>query len=321
MVKDFLRNTRGKPYACALSACSARPNLWFMSRRLQMVLNLTAPLIALISALVLAFVLHAAVMAGRANDNAVLRFDLQGIDLPLGLPSVEGPADPSRPLVVIDAGHGGFDPGAGQGAIREKDVALAIAKNIRAKLLAGGGIRVALTRNADRFVSLRDRPAIARRLNADLFISIHADSAVTDTARGASVYVLSEKGSSEAAERFAASDAQNGKVNGVVLSKTGDDVGAILLDLSQRGTQAGSAQLANLLLRELQGKVGLHRDSVQTAALAVLKAPDIPSVLFETGYVNNPLDAQFLASKHGQDLLGSAVAQAIRIYFARKAGA
>lgn len=285
-----------------------------MSRSLQMLLILSAPL----SALVLILVVHGAVMSARADDSAMVRFDLPDIGALPGLPRVDGPADPSRPLVVLDPGHGGFDPGAGQGGIREKTVALQIALAVRAKLLAAGGIRVALTRDTDRFVSLGDRPEIARRLHADLFVSIHADSAPTDQARGASVYVLSEQGSDEAARRFADSDAQNGAINGVVTAKANNDVRSILLDLSQRGAQAGSAQFAGLLLRELHGSVLLHRDSVQTAALAVLKAPDIPSVLLETGYVNNPDDARFLASKAGQDTLSTDVAQAIRIYFARK---
>jgi N-acetylmuramoyl-L-alanine amidase len=224
--------------------------------------------------------------------------------------------------VVIDAGHGGFDPGAGQGDLKEKTVALRIATALRNRLLEGGGIRVAMTRDADRFIALPDRPDIARRLGADLFVSIHADSADADSARGASVYVLSEKGSSEAAERFAARENQAGRVNGVALAQTSQTVGAILLDLSQRGTQSGSTQVGELVLREMRGAgLGLHRDEVQTAALAVLKAPDIPSILFETGYINNPADAELLGSRKGQQALADAAARAIRAYFARKGGA
>jgi N-acetylmuramoyl-L-alanine amidase len=179
-----------------------------------------------------------------------------------------------------------------------------------------------MTRDADRFIALPDRPDIARRLGADLFVSIHADSADADSARGASVYVLSEKGSSEAAERFAARENQAGRVNGVALAQTSQTVGAILLDLSQRGTQSGSTQVGELVLREMRGAgLGLHRDEVQTAALAVLKAPDIPSILFETGYINNPADAELLGSRKGQQALADAAARAIRAYFARKGGA
>ena len=257
----------------------------------------------------------------------VIRFDLPSIDAPVNLPRVDGPADASRPLVVIDAGHGGFDPGAGKGTLKEKAVALEVARALRARLLDDGGIRVALTRDTDRFIDLRDRPDMARRMGADLFISIHADSAESDAARGASVYVLSEKGTSEAAERFAASarDSASGtpeKVNGIALAEAGGNVGAILLDLSQRTTQASSSELAALMLRELKAvDVRLHRDRAETAALAVLKAPDIPSILFETGYINNPQDAAFLGSERGQRVLAEAAARAIRVFFARKSGA
>lgn len=289
-----------------------------MSRPVQLAMILSAPLALVIALLVL---WPRFVLSPRALDY-VVRFDLPDGNMPVDLPRVDGPPDASRPLVVIDAGHGGFDPGAGQGDLKEKTVALRIATALRNRLLEGGGIRVAMTRDADRFIALPDRPDIARRLGADLFVSIHADSADADSARGASVYVLSEKGSSEAAERFAARENQAGRVNGVALAQTSQTVGAILLDLSQRGTQSGSTQVGELVLREMRGAgLGLHRDEVQTAALAVLKAPDIPSILFETGYINNPADAELLGSRKGQQALADAAARAIRAYFARKGGA
>jgi N-acetylmuramoyl-L-alanine amidase len=289
-----------------------------MSRPIQLAMILSAPL-ALAIAL---WVLWPRFVLSPRDLDYVVRFDLPAGNMPVDLPRVDGPPDASRPLVVIDAGHGGFDPGAGQGDLKEKTVALRIATALRNRLLESGGIRVALTRDADRFIALPDRPDIARRLGADLFVSIHADSADADSARGASVYVLSEKGSSEAAERFAARENQAGRVNGVALAQTSQTVGAILLDLSQRGTQAGSTQVGELVLREMRGAgLGLHRDEVQTAALAVLKAPDIPSILFETGYINNPADAELLGSRAGQQALADAAARAIRAYFARKGGA
>ncbi|EQB08960.1 N-acetylmuramoyl-L-alanine amidase family protein [Novosphingobium lindaniclasticum] len=286
-----------------------------MSRSLQLVMILSAPLAMAIALLVL----WPRFFLSQTALDYVVRFDLPDAAMPVDLPRVDGPADASRPLVVIDAGHGGFDPGAGQGDVREKTVALRIALALRNRLLEEGGIRVALTRDADRFIGLPDRPDIARRLGADLFVSIHADSAESDAARGASVYVLSEKGSSEAAERFAARENAAGRINGVALGQTSETVGAILLDLSQRGTQAGSTQVGELVLRELRGaNLGLHREEVQTAALAVLKAPDIPSILFETGYINNKADAELLTSRAGQQSLADAAARAIRAYFARK---
>lgn len=288
-----------------------------MSRPIQLVMILSAPL-ALAIALA---VLWPRFFPSPRDLDYVVRFDLPDAGMPVDLPRVDGPADASRPLVVIDAGHGGFDPGAGQGDVKEKTVALRIALALRNRLLEGGGIRVALTRDTDRFIALADRPDMARRLGADLFVSIHADSADSDAARGASVYVLSEKGSGEAAERFAARENAAGKVNGVALAQTSQTVGAILLDLSQRGTQAGSTQVGELVLREMRSaNLGLHRDEVQTAALAVLKAPDIPSILFETGYINNETDARLLTSRAGQQSLADAAARAIRAYFARKGG-
>ncbi|MCJ2177645.1 N-acetylmuramoyl-L-alanine amidase family protein [Novosphingobium album (ex Hu et al. 2023)] len=288
-----------------------------MSRIVQALVILSAPL----SVLFALFVIDRAVGLAGSGGHYVVRFDLPGADTPVDLPRVDGPPDSSRPLVVIDPGHGGFDPGAGTDAVREKDVALKIALAIRKQLLANGGIRVALTRDTDRFVSLQDRPDIARRLHADLFISIHADSAESDSARGASVYVLSQKGSSQAAERFAARENGADRINGVSLSQTSSSVGAILLDLSQRGAQAGSAELAELILRELrEADIGLHHGRVETAALAVLKAPDIPSILFETGYINNADDYAFLKSAKGQKAVAEAAARAVRVYFARQAG-
>lgn len=287
-----------------------------MSRGVQLLIFLSAPLAALIAALVLDGERQRRELRGN-----VIRFDMPTLDAPADLPRVDGPADPSRPLVVIDAGHGGFDPGAGQGPLKEKAVVLQIAQAVRDHLLDGGGIRVALTRENDRFIALADRPDIARRLGADLFVSIHADSAETDSARGASVYVLSDKGTSEAARRFAATDRSSVRINGVTLSDINSDVSAILLDLSQRDTQESSSEAGLLMLRELgEAGVGLHRDTMETAALAVLKAPDIPSILLETGYINNEDDAKFLGSAEGQRTIAAATARAIRIYFARRSG-
>lgn len=259
--------------------------------------------------------------AGRGQAFAyVVQLQLPSADRPRDLPAILGPQDASRPLVVIDPGHGGFDPGAGLGAIKEKTIALQIALALRDKLLEQGGIRVAMTRDDDRFVTLAERPGIARQLGADLFISIHADSAEADGARGASVYVLSERGSSQAAARFAERENKADTVNGVSLSGTSDTVNAILLDLSQREASGSSIAAGELVLRELRGKLPLHYQTVEPAALAVLKAPDIPSILFETGYISNEEDARTLESQEGRRAIVDAAAQAIRVFFARNAG-
>ncbi|VWX46453.1 N-acetylmuramoyl-L-alanine amidase [Novosphingobium sp. 9U] len=287
-----------------------------MSRGLQLALLLLVPLAILAAAVGLQ--LFAAKRS--AAQGYLVRLELPAVDRTRDLPAIAGPQDASRPLVVIDPGHGGFDPGAGVGPVKEKSIALAIALALRDRLLEGGGIRVAMTRDDDRFVTLSERPSIARQLGADLFVSIHADSAETDGARGSSVYILSEKGSSQEAARFAARENRADTVNGVSLSETSDTVGAILLDLSQREAQAGSAGAGALFLREIRGKVPLHYDTLQSASLAVLKAPDIPSLLFETGYISNVDDAQFLNGQQGRQTIADAAAQAIRAYFARQAG-
>jgi N-acetylmuramoyl-L-alanine amidase len=238
----------------------------------------------------------------------------------IGLPKVEGPMDATRPLVVIDPGHGGKDPGAGFEGVNEKDLTLALASALRNSLIKGGGVRVAMTRSDDRYLLLGERSSIARRLGADLFISIHADSSEQASgASGATVYILSEKGSSQVAERMAARENAADMIDGVRISAQTDTVGAILVDLSQRETQARSDQFAALLLREGRGKMPFKEDEIQSAAFAVLKAPDVPSVLFESGYMNNPDDVARLASAEGQAAFASALDGAIRSYFARHA--
>jgi N-acetylmuramoyl-L-alanine amidase len=272
-----------------------------MSRGLQLAFLFVFPLVVLMASLALDRLYG---LPGQGYGY-VLRIDLPPARGQVGLPEVQGPQDASRPLVVIDPGHGGHDPGAGSGRIKEKDVTLALARAIRDEILATGGIRVALTRSDDSFLALAERSAIARRLGADLFVSVHADSAENDAARGSSIYVLSEKGSSEAAARIAARENQADVVNGVRLDKQSDVVNAILLDLSQNEAEARSVEMAGLVLRELRGRTLLHTDKVQSAAFAVLKAPDVPSVLFETGYISNRTDAAYLSSSDGRETLGS----------------
>lgn len=250
----------------------------------------------------------------------VVRIELPPSAGEIGLPKVAGPLDASRPLVVIDAGHGGHDPGAGTGSLREKDLTLALAEALKAELLAKGGIRVALTREDDRFLLLPERAGIARRLKADLFISIHADSAANDAASGATLYTLSDRGSDEAAERLAATENSADTVNGVPLGGHGGAVDAILVDLSQRDTSARSDSFARLVVREGQGVLPFRVRPIQSAAFVVLKSADLPSVLFESGYISNAADATRLASAAGRQAFADTVARAIRVYFARQAG-
>lgn len=251
----------------------------------------------------------------------VVRLDLPQAGERVGLPPVEGPDDPSRPLVVIDAGHGGHDPGAVGLGIREKTLTLGLAQALRDELLREGGVRVALTRSDDSFLVLDERAEIARLLGADLFLSIHADSAgEKDEVVGASVYTLSERASSEAAARFAARENSADVINGVVLTGRSEAVNTILVDLAQRRTSESSAQFADLVLREGEGMLRFHPQARRSAALAVLRAPDVPSVLYESGFVTNPEEAARLASPEGRKRFAEVMARAIRIYFARESG-
>ena len=237
-----------------------------------------------------------------------------------GLPLVSGPADDSLPLVVIDAGHGGHDPGAisPHGGQLEKDVTLSIAKSVRDEMLKSGLVRVALTRDTDKFIVLQDRFQLARKLRADLFISIHADSAESPEATGGTVYTLSEVASDREAQRLAARENKANIINGVNLGGADADVSSILIDLTQRETMNVSADFAKLLLREATPNMRIRGNSHRFASFIVLKAPDTPSVLFETGYLSNEADVTFLASQSGQGKVARALANAIQVHFARR---
>lgn len=288
-----------------------------MPYRLQIALVIVAPVLALAATFVLGAALGlASPSAGRGD---VIRIELPEPGGLVGLPPVEGPTDRSRPLVVIDPGHGGHDPGASAEGIEEKALTLSLARALRDALLDAGGIRVALTRDDDRFLVLEERSEIARQLGAELFLSIHADSAgEMDEVSGASVYTLSARASSQAAARFADRENSADVVNGVPLAGRDDDVSAILVELSQRRTQARSEEFADLILREGQGRLTFHPQAKRSAALVVLRAPDVPSALFEAGFVSNPEDAGRLVSAEGQRRFAEALSHAIRVYFARE---
>jgi N-acetylmuramoyl-L-alanine amidase len=240
-----------------------------------------------------------------------------------GLPVINGPSDESLPLVVIDAGHGGHDPGAisPHGGLQEKNVTLAIAKAVRDEMLKSGRVRVALTRDSDKFIVLQDRYQLARKLNADLFISIHADSAENPDATGGTVYTLSEIASDREAQRLAARENKANIINGVNLGGADANVSSILIDLTQRETMNVSADFAKLLLREAVPNMRIRGNSHRFASFIVLKAPDTPSVLFETGYLSNESDVQFLSSAKGQRKVARTLANAIQVHFARRIAA
>lgn len=236
------------------------------------------------------------------------------------LPKIAGPADDTLPLVVLDAGHGGHDPGAisPHGGQREKDVTLAIVRTIRAELLKTGRIRVAVVRDSDTFLVLQDRYGLARKMRADLFISVHADSAPNRQASGGTVYTLSEVASDRETQRLASRENRSDVINGVNLGDTNANVSSVLFDLMQRETMNISAEFAKLLMREAKPVMRLRSDTHRFAAFIVLKAPDVPSVLLETGYLSNVDDVAFLSSPEGQQTVGQAVSRAVQVYFAKR---
>lgn len=257
-------------------------------------------------------------MPGPASGITIPLAQSASVDLPMVLPPVQGPA--GRPLVVIDAGHGGRDPGAisPHGGRREKDVTLALALALRDEILGSGRLRVALTRDEDSFIDLRDRYEIARQLGAGLFISVHADASPTnDNARGASVYTLSEVASDREAALLAARENSQGMIGDESLGGNAG-VNMILIDLTQRESMDMSADFARLLRREAASYFPFQPDYHRFASLVVLKAPDVPSILLEAGYLTNSEDAAYIASDEGRRQIATGVRRAIEAHFARR---
>jgi N-acetylmuramoyl-L-alanine amidase len=220
-------------------------------------------------------------------------------------------------IVAIDAGHGGDDPGArGPNGTHEKQVTLAIAKKLKGLVDAQSGFKGVLVRKSDYYVGLRDRMKIARKAQADLFISIHADAAENPSAHGASVYTLSRTGASnEAAHWLANHENAKEKIGGVNLDDKEEMVATVLLDLSQTATQQASVNLADKVLRNFRTIGGLHYDDVQKAGFVVLKSPDIPSILVETAYISNPSDELNLLSGRYQNKMANAIFKGILKYY------
>jgi N-acetylmuramoyl-L-alanine amidase len=222
-------------------------------------------------------------------------------------------------VVALDPGHGGEDPGAiGPTGLREKDVVLAIALELRDRINARPGMRAMLTRDGDFFVPLGDRVRKARRVQADLFVSIHADAFINRQARGASVYVLSDGAASSTAARWLA-DKENAAdlVGGINVKNRHADVMRTLLDMSTTAQIKDSLKLGREVLGRI-GKVGkLHKPQVEQAGFAVLKAPDVPSILVETAFISNPEEERKLRDRDFQERLVDALEDGIARYFAR----
>lgn len=221
--------------------------------------------------------------------------------------------------IVIDPGHGGEDSGAiGARGSKEKDVVLAIGKRLKAKIEQQPSMRVVMTRNADFFVPLGTRVQKARAVQADLFISIHADAFTQPSARGSSVFVLSEKGASSTAARLLAQRENAADlIGGVNIKKHDKQLASVLLDLSTTAQIKSSLTLGNAVLKEMGNINRLHKGSVEQAAFAVLKAPDIPSILVETAFISNPEEEAKLNNDAHQEEIANAILNGIQKYFAR----
>jgi len=233
-------------------------------------------------------------------------------------PAIIAGKKPLRPFVVVlDPGHGGEDPGAvGKRGTREKDVVLTISRLIKNKLDSDARFRIALTRDADFFVPLHHRVQRARRLKADLFISVHADAFIHPQANGSSVFALSERGATSSAARWIANKENDADlIGGINLNLRDQGLARILLDLSTTAQINDSLKVGRYVLSELGEVNRLHKPVVEQAGFAVLKAPDIPSILIETAFISNPEEERKLRDAAYQDKMADAIADGVRTYF------
>lgn len=221
-------------------------------------------------------------------------------------------------VIVVDPGHGGIDPGTlGVLGVNEKIITLRMARVIRKELAKNPRYEVHLTRDRDIFIPLRKRIDIARRHGAELFISVHADAIKNPKVRGGTVYTLSETSSDREAARLAAKENKSDLIAGLNLEEAADEVSSILIELAQRETMNYSAEFAGMLLPEMRREVVMHKRGHRFAGFVVLKAPDVPSVLIETGYLSNRADARVLDSAEGRLRIARAIRRATDKYFER----
>ncbi len=239
-----------------------------------------------------------------------------------GVPAKPHRTTPSgKPVVALDPGHGGVDPGAtGINGIHEKDITLATAFEVRRQLEASGRFRVMMTREEDEFVPLRERVARARQAGADLFISLHADSIAKSEIHGLSIYTQSDTGSDHEAETLAAKENRADAIGGIDLSHENDQVATILIDLAQRDTRNHSHRFATMVLRDAGRVLPLLPKPDRSAAFAVLTAPDVPSVLIEMGYLSNAKDASLLTQAQHRQRLAGILAHSVEGYFNWRSG-
>lgn len=233
-------------------------------------------------------------------------------------PDVGGRVTTRMRTIVIDPGHGGVDPGAiGPSGVYEKYITLAMAKEMKRQLNATGRYKAVLTRDRDIFIRLRDRVQIARDAGADLFVSIHADTIPNQSISGPSIYTLSEKASDKEAADLAEKENKADLIAGVDLTNESPDVTTILIDLAQRESMNRSAHFASGLIKEIGRETKLLRNTHRFAGFAVLKAPDVPSVLLELGFLSNKKDEKSLNSKGYRAKIAAAIVRAADAYFSR----
>ena len=225
-----------------------------------------------------------------------------------------------RPVVVIDPGHGGIDNGTQAGGESEKNLVLGFGTALRDRIEKGGKFRVVMTRTDDTFIPLADRVKIARSQSAALFVSIHADALPhrEGDAQGATIYTLSDRASDAEAERLAESENKADAIGGVNLTEEPTDVADILIDLAQRETRTFSNRFARLLMGEMKRTARMHKHPLKSAGFKVLKAPDVPSVLIELGYVSNKGDLEHLVSESWRSRTVGSVTQAIEAFFDKR---
>lgn len=270
-------------------------------------------------------------VAFTADGKAEMRLEVISAKASAPKSTTPKPAAPTNPgklakltkkshvfTIAIDAGHGGKDSGAvSKSGVREKDVVLAISKKLAAKLQKMPGVKVILTRNSDRYVPLRGRLDAARNHNADLFIAVHADAYFNNTAKGASVYALSQHGASSEATRWLAKQENYSELGNIDFDSLPDKsrmVRSVLIDLAQTATIRDSLRLGNKVLTTLSRVSSLHYRHVEQAPFVVLKSPDIPSVLIETGFISSPAEAARLADPAYQESLAEAISRGVRSY-------
>jgi len=238
------------------------------------------------------------------------------------VPSAARPAQPpdARPLIVIDPGHGGIDNGTQAGGEMEKNLVLGFGLALRDRIEKSGKYRVVMTRDDDTFIPLNDRVKVARNQSAALFVSIHADALPRreGDAQGATIYTLSDKASDAEAERLAEAENKSDAIGGVNLTDEPTEVADILIDLAQRETKTFSNRFARLLMGEMKNTARMHKHPLKSAGFRVLKAPDVPSVLVELGYVSNKGDLEHLVSENWRTRTVGSMSQAIDAFFAKR---